>query len=178
MVQHTRESLIEQYKLMHEQVVYGNTSIDYLDDVQSIIYEYKVKDVLDFGCGQSELLSSLDVPVKYWYDPAIPGKDKLPSGLIKPHDLIICTDVMEHVLEDNLTSTLFDLWLMGRRVFFTISCRPAKKRLPDGSDPHVTVKSPDWWMEKLGRWWGELKVIQSNGNHIVLLADQRVKGAV
>lgn len=143
----TRDYLINQYKIKHEQEVYGNTGVHHHHTVNSFIKEFNIKSVLDYGAGQSKLIDKLSPKIKDRYDPAIPGIDALPT---RDYDLITCTDVMEHLLnEADAASVLGELVRKGRYVYLTISCQIAKKTLPDGTNCHTLVRSPDWWLERI-----------------------------
>ncbi len=82
------------------------------------------------------LAKGIDV-VTSEYDPAVAGKDLPPE----PADLVVCTDVLEHIEPDCLDDVLSDLARLTKKVLLVnISTRPAVKVLADGSQrPH----SPD-----------------------------------
>lgn len=76
-----------------------------------------------------------------------------PEG--KKFDGVICTDVMEHIAEDDIDPLLSHLFgYVSKRGFayFSICCRAARKEFPDGVNVHLTIKSPRWWNEKLFRY--------------------------
>jgi len=101
--------------------------------------------ILDYGCGKGSLANVLPFKISE-YDPAIPGKDSPPE----PHDVIVCTDVMEHIEPDCLDSVLAHIRsLMKREGFFVIATRPAKKCLPDGRNAHLIIEPWEWWAAKL-----------------------------
>ena len=101
--------------------------------------------VLDYGCGKGWLASYFPVPIQE-YDPGLPGKDILPE----PADLVICTDVMEHVELDYLEAVLTDLQrVTAKRAIFLIHCAHAKTNLSDGRNTHLIVQDSDWWLRKL-----------------------------
>lgn len=104
--------------------------------------------ILDYGCGKGLLAKGLDEHgyVVREYDPAVPGKDKLP----RPAELVVCTDVLEHVEPECLDDVLDHLKeLTLDRIFFTISTRPAKKHLADGRNTHICLHDADWWRKKM-----------------------------
>ena len=104
--------------------------------------------VLDYGCGKGKLkgaLSDLDIQIGE-YDPAIEGKDAEPE----PAELVICTDVLEHIEPVHLNAVLRDLRrVTQRRLFVAISTRVAGKTLADGRNAHLLVKPGAWWRRKL-----------------------------
>jgi hypothetical protein len=108
--------------------------------------------VLDYGCGRGSLAEALKPHRCQQYDPGIPGRDVLP----KPSDVVVCTDVLEHVEPDKLESVLDHLArLTARAAYIVIATRPANAVLPDGRNAHLIVETPEWWLERLeqdARW--------------------------
>jgi 2-polyprenyl-3-methyl-5-hydroxy-6-metoxy-1,4-benzoquinol methylase len=101
--------------------------------------------VLDYGCGKGYL--GKEIPFPIWeYDPAISGKDHTP----KPADLVVCTDVLEHIEPDKLPHVLDDLRRCVKEIgYFVISTRLAGKKLADGRNAHLIVEKKDWWENQL-----------------------------
>jgi len=102
-------------------------------------------DILDYGCGKGEL--SLHLP---WditrYDPAIPAFSMAP----RPHDFLVCTDVLEHIEPDKLSAVLAHIKVCTKRVaLLHIATRPAVKKLADGRNAHLLVMAPDWWKDEI-----------------------------
>lgn len=105
--------------------------------------------VLDYGCGKGNLaktiLEKTHVTINE-YDPAIPSKETRPE----PADIVICTDVLEHIERECLYDVFLDLKRVVKKIgFFTIATRPARKFLPDGRNAHLIIKTPEWWVSKL-----------------------------
>lgn len=104
--------------------------------------------VLDYGCGQATLsgaLATLGVHCRD-YDPAVPGKDGRPSFA----DLVVCTDVLEHVEPEKLDAVLTHLRELARRgLFAVVSLRPSNKTLSDGRNAHLLIKPAAWWAARL-----------------------------
>jgi len=75
--------LINQYKMLHRnRDDYGTTSISLLEQARLVIDELNPESVLDFGCGKGKLLRELErlyPEIKFYgYDPAMPGREKIP----------------------------------------------------------------------------------------------------
>ena len=137
---------------------WGSTSVRYVDCVTELVRAHSCATVLDYGCGKGALLEALgrSLPelVLTGYDPAIPKFSKLPEGEV--FDLVICTDVMEHVEEKFVAAVLANVAAMaGTVAYFLIACYPARHFLPDGRNAHLTVRSPEWWHHKLETIWPE-----------------------
>ena len=150
-----RDYYIDQYKQLHKASKYGTSSgRQLLSPVQNLINKEKPQSLLDYGCGQSDLYKLITgVPTVDRYDPAIPGIDVKPTG---EYDLVVCTDVMEHIPEDTVDEVLQDLQLLGKTVYIVISCVPAYAKLPNGENAHTTVKPQKWWVTKLEEYWSSV----------------------
>ena len=143
--------LIEQYKLMHAQGRFnGLTLLRYKDEIKRLCEETHALTVLDYGSGKGMQYKAFD-PTDEWgaavtlYDPAVPGIDQLPS---RPFDGVICTDVLEHLPEEDIATTITRLYELARLFLLVSICdRPSKKLLPDGRNCHVTVKPNKWWYD-------------------------------
>lgn len=135
-----------QQELMHQQRQdYGISGHKYADQVLGLAKSLGTRDLLDYGCGKQTLAKSLPFPIQN-YDPFIPECSTRPQ----PADLVVCTDVMEHVEEPYVDDVLADIRDHANKVvFFEIATRPAKKNLPDGRNAHITQHEAAWWMPQL-----------------------------
>ena len=107
--------------------------------------------VLDYGCGRGTFKPAMTKEFPhaevFEYDPGIPEKMELPR---KEFDIVVCTDVMEHVEPSYLDATIAHLGQIATHgLFFNISLRLAGSSLPDGRNTHLIVQPADWWMEQL-----------------------------
>jgi FkbM family methyltransferase len=97
---------------------------------------------LDYGCGKQTLAAALPDLRVIGYDPAVPGLDAPPQ----PADLVVCTDVLEHVEPELIDNVLDDLCRVAKKAaFVTVATRPAVKTLADGRNAHLTVQPLAWW---------------------------------
>ena len=162
-------------QLHRENLAYGVGGSRHAEIVKKL-YKILHKDcdflsVLDYGCGKGYLAKSLPFPIAE-YDPAIPGKDGTPL----PADLVVCTDVLEHIEPDYLTAVLEDLRRCVRRIgFFIIHITPAVKTLPDGRNTHLIVKEPQWWRYKLEKRF-KVGSFTVRGNELWVTVEPKVKG--
>lgn len=108
--------------------------------------------ILDYGCGKCTLKQALDdlgiLLAAEWinYDPCIPEHAKEPPQC----DLVVCTDVLEHIEPELLQDVLIDLRAKTRKAaFFAIHIGPAVKELPDGRNCHLIQEAPVWWLQRL-----------------------------
>ena len=170
--------LIEQYKILYDQKgrtkrftskeellkykqtrqPYGHTSHKYIETFQSIINDTNPKSILDYGCGVSPLLDMIEnVEQKAWYDPALKKYSKLPEGKF---DLVLCTDVLEHIPEDLLEEFWTSIQSKSDKAIFVISTRTAKSLLPNGRNCHETVKPTKWWLKRIKWMFGYSELIE------------------
>ncbi len=140
--------LIEQYKILHSKGVYGTSSEKLYDDILPLLSEVNHYRVLDYGCGQSNLINMLPIPCPYKYDPAIEEYNKWPPSATVI-DLVICTDVLEHIPEEQIKDTLEVIRSFSKKVIFSIAVVPSVKQLPNGDNAHCTVQPKEWWIEKI-----------------------------
>ena len=145
-------SLLDQYREMHEAGHFpGHSTEKWSDDIKALIDKHKAEALLDYGSGKGmqyykrRLHADWGVEMPALYDPAVPGLDDR-SIVKKSYDGVICTDVLEHLEGHQLQMAIKDCLDCARRfVLFSITCRPAKKLLPDGRNCHITVQPPTWW---------------------------------
>lgn len=139
---------LEQQKQLHAKGGYGISSGRWANTISQIAHMHGCKDILDYGSGTGQLKAALgDIVLEY--DPCLPGKDADPVSA----DMVVCTDVLEHIEPDLLDSVLLHLASKVKKVlFFTIALRPAKKTLSDGRNAHLIIESSDWWKERLSKY--------------------------
>lgn len=107
--------------------------------------------VVDWGCGTSKVAEKLWPEAKViLYDFAIEGIDDKPTG---DHDVLICTDVMEHIPEEEVEGVLSEMRGLADTAIFVIHTGEAHNRLPNGENCHCTVRPENWWTARLLDHW-------------------------
>ena len=137
-----------QNELLHARsATYGSGSGQkFAPFVREVMKNSQSATVLDYGCGKGTLRQALGEFVAN-YDPAVPEWSEKPV----PADLVVCTDVLEHVEPEFLDDVIADLRRLTKKVaFLVIACRPANRHLDDGRNAHLIVEPPDWWLKKIG----------------------------
>jgi len=130
----------------HKVTGWGGTGKYWSKDVQRFFKALGAGSILDYGCGAGSLAEALKPLKVQQYDPGVPGREALP----KPCDLLVCTDVLEHVEPDRLDVVLQHMYrITNKGAFVVISTRPAREVLPDGRNAHLIVQPSEWWLEKL-----------------------------
>lgn len=130
---------------------YGGKGDKWADAVEMLADVYSATSILDYGCGEGALVKALKarhLPAMRYdeYDPAIPGKDGWPEFA----DLVVCTDVLEHVEPEKLDTVLRHLKVLARKaVFVVIATRPSNKTMADGRNAHLIVESAEWWQARM-----------------------------
>lgn len=142
-------------KQLHEERFDYGSRADGLAVIIGLARTNGLKTILDFGCGKGALKLTMQTAAPdlavLEFDPAVPGKDKLPD---KPADLVVALDVMEHIEPEyleNVLSTMRDM--RPKAVLLSIALQPANKTLPDGRNAHLIVESADWWRARLAPYF-------------------------
>lgn len=130
---------------------YGGKGYKWAPPVVELIQRYDARSVLDYGAGEGRLVRALREAFPAGmrfdeYDPAMPGLEQLPSFA----DLVVSTDVLEHIEPDKLAAVLAHIRMLARKaVFFVIALEAANKTLADGRNAHLIQQPRDWWQERL-----------------------------
>lgn len=168
----TDEDHTNEYRLLHEKEAgYGSTSITYLPEISLLIDYLKPKSVLDYGCGKGALLNALSTKYLdiafHGYDPSIPGMDKLP---IKSADLVINTDVLEHIPSDLIPNVLREIAQISNKAVFACHHALARATLSDGTNAHCTVRPPFWYQTKIMEVFGdEIIALEGRQKHLSMI---------
>lgn len=154
---------------------YGARGHRYLDAVLDAMGEHECRDVLDYGCGKGGLAAAIPGIDVAEYDPAIAGKDGTPQ----PADLVVCTDVLEHVEPDLLAVTLRHIQSLAKRAaFLAISTRPALKTLADGRNAHLIVEPAEWWRARLASLFEIVAEVASDDAYVCVARPLHEIGAI
>lgn len=128
---------------------WGTSSSVYADHVTQIINKFHITDMLDYGAGKGALAKNIHPSHKIEvseYDPCIEHISASPC----PHELVTCTDVLEHIEQDYIYDVLNDLKRVTEKFgYFSVSTVKAKKVLSDGRNAHLIVEQLEWWLPKI-----------------------------
>jgi hypothetical protein len=148
--------------------------------LQSMCTTTRAKHVLDFGCGKAKGYSNpidvgdchyknlydvmgVDAASTFLYDPGVP-EFATPPRNDQTFDLVVCTDVLEHIPEEDADLVLDYLFEKANKgVMLSISCSHALAFLQNGQNAHVNVQSPEWWSEKIDQLLQQYKI------HVVVI---------
>ena len=163
--------VIEKYKLFHENgIKKGNiikpgesTFLGYslsrwILKIKEIIKINKCNSLLDFGCGKGflyknkfkvnnqeyrNLLDCWKLDDVYLYDPGVQEFSVYP---VRKFDGLICTDVIEHIPENDVLKFIDNLFKLSNKfIFVVIATIPATKFFDDGNNIHLCLKTQEEW---------------------------------
>lgn len=161
--------IVAQYRNLHEggavnlslaaaDTFDGHSSRKHQDDILALIQSTGARSVLDFGAGKGSgyrpseakgASTALRVNPA-WPDVRVtcydPGFEPFSSPYTGNFDGVICTDVLEHIPEEDIPWVLDELFKSANKfVYASAACYPARKKLPNGENAHVTQQPPVWW---------------------------------
>lgn len=146
----TGELISDEYRELNRQLHedrpdYGTSGHKYADMVLQIYMGTGSSSLLDYGAGKCTLSNALpQIPIQC-YDPCIEGLDAPPD----PADVVVCSDVLEHIEPELVDNVVEDLKRLTQRVLFIqVATKPAKKELADGRNAHICLEEPEWWLAK------------------------------
>ena len=147
-----------------ERTFHGISLQPHIPLIGRLIAAHGARSLLDYGAGKGEGYANArqqmpDGTVRHglkeiWgldsvtlYDPGYTPFSAYPSGRF---DIVVCTDVLEHVPEEDIPWLFEELFgFAGKMLFCSIACYPAKKILPNGENAHITQKPPSWWVDRI-----------------------------
>lgn len=139
-----KEYIASEYRRMHEKKMFGGSSLEiHLPKIKELIEWYDCKTILDYGCGRAKCHEKEKLGDVTLYDPYYEPYSIKPDST---YDFVICTDVLEHVLEDEVGKVLAELINYTNKILYlSISTKPAKKKFSNGENVHITIKPQEWW---------------------------------
>lgn len=135
----------------------GLSILQHRKQIAKLARRADARTMLDYGCGAGDayssphklhrdfLLARQDVTL---YDPSFSKHNKPPRGKF---DLVVCSDVLEHIPADQVDEFVRTLFShTGKVLWASVCCRPAKKCFPGTEvNLHVTLQPYQWWHDTL-----------------------------
>lgn len=163
--------VIKKYKLFHKNGIKkgnvikpGSTTFlgyslsKWIFKIQDIVNTHNCSSLVDFGCGKAFLYKNKfkienneyqnlsdfwNIQDMYLYDPGVEEYSVYPT---KKFDGVICTDVIEHIPENDVIDFINNLFELSKKfIFVVIATIPATKYFDDGNNIHLCLKSKDDW---------------------------------
>jgi|TARA_B100001093_G_scaffold194760_1_gene187261 hypothetical protein len=115
------------------------------------IDKWSPQSLTDYGCGKGNVMKEIGkrYPTCHLqgYDPGVVEYNQIPEFAT---DLLMCTDVLEHIEPEMIDNVLQHInTLFKKSAFLLIDTREAIKTLPDGRNAHLIIEGKDWWTEKV-----------------------------
>lgn len=160
-------------RLHRENLAYGVGGGRHAPTVLKLAASINACSILDYGAGKGGLAKALPFGICE-YDPCVPGKTESP----KPADLVVCSDVLEHIERDRLIYVLADLQRCVRKIgYFVINMGPAQKVLADGRNAHLIQQDAGWWRKKLKKFFKVGKMLEAGAElHVVVAPKVKSSG--
>jgi len=142
---------INLHKELHKSSLHftGKSLTVWIKEIDQLMVTHDCKNILDFGCGKALFWPEHWKNKIQGYDPAVAKFNEEPRSA----DMVICTDVMEHIPESSVDDALRHISSLSEKwSFFVIDTKKAKKKFLNGENCHVTIKPRDWWQNKLDKF--------------------------
>jgi hypothetical protein len=146
------EYYIDQHRLTHRRSkeFRGVSLPPHIAAIDGLLHTHRCDSILDYGCGKAQHWPTQWQGRITGYDPAYAPYAARPTGL---YDMVICTDVLEHVPASAVDWVIRDIFEYREKwVYLCICTRASGKRLPDGSNKHVTIQPSSWWDQRLASY--------------------------
>lgn len=153
-------SLVSEYAGVHKAKRYGDTGWRSLPFILPHILALQPRSLVDFGAGQSDLAFRLakqaGIASVCRYDPAIPELSSRPDFV---SDVLVNVDVLEHIPEDELDAAIAEMARMAQHAIIVIDTAPARLKLSDGRNAHVSLHDEHTWEKRLKKSFPTIRPI-------------------
>ena len=135
-------------------------SFDHSRSARKHILDQKPKSLIDIGCGNGEFLQymhrfspettlyGIDVAGQGYDGTVVFNQSATEKWPVDSVDIVTAFDFLEHLHEDDVDFVISEMGRVSSEVYAKIAYGPSYAKAPDGSDPHLTVKPPTWWIAK------------------------------
>ena len=143
--------------------IWGNGPRGHILRIARWIYDSKITELLDYGCGKGKNIPYM-LPISIInYDPGVPQWENDP----KVCEHLMCMDVLEHIEPELIDDVLAHIASkFTQEALMSISLVEAKEYLPDGRNAHILLHPVAWWIEKLEEFF-EIRSIEFKSNCIL-----------
>lgn len=151
-------SYIKQYTMLHQDHPGYGAGNQHFEYILVLLQMVNAQQIVDWGCGKGRLADSLTaLKLKCTkYDPAIPEYSQLPAG---KYDVTLSTDVLEHIPCELISDVLSEMARSATSAIVIPHLSLATTILPDGTNAHCTIKTPDEWMLELRVFYSIVEIL-------------------
>ena len=114
-----KERYIDLHRELHESPrrFTGLSLREWIEEIDQLMITHDCKNILDYGCGKARFWPAHWLEKIQGYDPAVENFSEEP----RPADMVVCTDVMEHIPESSVDDILKHInSLSNKWIFFVI----------------------------------------------------------
>jgi len=165
------QAYLKEMEYQHNTSDWGIAGLSNVPNIIDLANRINAKNILDYGSGCGKTANELRKNnfTVLEYEPGIESKRKnlkLINNLNFKTDLIICTDVLEHVERKKLINVLTHLKSINCMYYYvTIGKGPANRILSNGANAHLIQEDEHWWFDILSKIF---KIHTDNGWTYVL----------
>jgi len=151
------QAYLKEMEYQHNTSDWGIAGLSNVPNIIDLANRINAKNILDYGSGYGRTANELrknNFNVLE-YDPGIKRKRKNLKFINRSNyktDLIICTDVLEHIEKNRLKNVLRHLHSIDCMYYYiTIGEGPAGRILSNGDNAHLIQESKQWWFDILSK---------------------------
>src|SRR3990167_9032059 len=172
----------ELQRQLHAEGEYGVSGKHFIPSIFHIISQLAKRhgsvSVLDYGSARGDTMKA--VRENMWLPPCVSDRMYDPfvdefSAEPDPADVLICTDVLEHVEPECTQAVLDHIQSLTRRVaFFSISLRKANKFLSDGRNAHINLRETEYWLREIRKRFITSEAKVASDGEVLLAVGQSI----
>jgi hypothetical protein len=151
-VMNEMQHYIDQHRLLHAnpKEFRGRSLLAHIPAIDRLLQIHACHSILDYGCGKARCWPPQWQGRIIGYDPAYEPYSVRPQG---SYDMVICTDVLEHVPASAVDWVIRDIFQYREKwAYINIATYRSDHCLPNGTNKHVTVRDHAWWNQRLSTY--------------------------
>ncbi len=131
-------------------------SNDFLARLSVALDQRKPGRVLECGVRRSDLVDRLSTRVSCPVSRHLLADGGSFADVDGSFDVVIANDLLQHAPEEDVDRLLAEMRGVAADGYFRISLGAATTMLPDGTNPHRTLRPKEWWRDRLRAHFGEV----------------------
>jgi len=151
------KTYLKEIEYQHNTSEWGMAGFNHVPYIIDLANSINAKNILDYGSGCGKTANELRKNnfTVLEYEPGIESKRKnlkLINNLNFKTDLIICTDVLEHIERKKLINVLNHLKSINCMYYYvTVGTGPSYRFLSNGANAHLIQEDEHWWYNTLSK---------------------------